>query len=151
MNSSSEQDRERLKEEYKDHYRKIRDAKEKLRRSRYVQNVNDAMQKMDASDLLTSVDDFLGHIRHKMAHIESRLDVAMDDILNHSDEEAATFEKDLKKEKAKETLKQIKMDMGLLYREIEQQADEYQAEKTIGKMPAASQKPQQSDEKEDHG
>lgn len=133
MKSNSEQERERLKEEYKQHYRKIKDAKEKLQRSRYVQNVNEAIHNMDASDLLDSVDHFLGHVRHKMAHIEARLDVAMDEFLNTSDEDAEEFDEDLKKERAKQTLKQIKLDMGLLYREIEQQAEEYQTEKTIGK------------------
>ncbi|MEX0648216.1 MAG: hypothetical protein WD139_10550, partial [Balneolaceae bacterium] len=77
MSENSEQERERLKEEYKEHYRKIRDAKEKLSRSRYVKNVSNAMQQMNADELLSSVDEFLGKVRNKMIHLEARLDVAM--------------------------------------------------------------------------
>ena len=148
MSSNSEQERERLKEEYKDHYRKIRDAKEKLRRSTYVQNVNESLRRMNSDELLSSVDDFLGKVRHKMAHIEARLDVAMDHFME-SDTSEAELDESMKKENAKNTLKQIKMEMGLLYREIEQQADELQAEKTVGrKVPDSETEPKQDSENE---
>lgn len=140
---NSEQERQRMKEEYKEHYRKIRDAKEKIRRSKYVQNVNDAIQKMNTDDLLESVDDFLGKVRSKMAHIEARLDVAMEDILERSPSETE-LDESLRKENARDTLKQIKLEMGLLYREIEQQAEELNAEKTVGRKEApASDTPNQ--------
>lgn len=134
MSSKSEQERERLKEEYKGHYRKIRDTKEKLRRSKYVQNVNQAMQQMNADELLSSVDEFLGQVRSKMAGIEARLDVAMDHFMDDSGNDADTAELDeaLKKEKAKDTLRQIKTEMGLLYRDIEKQADALKIDKTVG-------------------
>lgn len=131
MNSNSEQERERLKEEYKDHYRKIREAKEKLRRSKYVQNVNEALHQMNADELLANVDDFLGKVRTKMSLIEARLDVAMEQILDQPDD-ISELDEELKKEKARESLKKIKSEMGLLYREIEKQAAELHAEKTIG-------------------
>jgi phage shock protein A len=133
MSTNSEQEREKLKEEYKEHYRKIRDAKDKIRRSKYVQNVNEAMQRMNADELLASVDEFLGKVRGKMAHIEARLDLAMEEILDSPDTDEAELDAQLKKESARDTLKQIKRDMGLLYREIEQQAEELQAEKTVGR------------------
>jgi hypothetical protein len=140
MPSSSEQERERLKEEYKEHYRKIRDAKEKLRGSRYVKNVSDAMEKMNADELLSSVDDFLGSVKTKMAHFEARLDVAMDQFLENEPEEAELDEA-LKKEKARDTLRQIKQEMGMLYSEIEHQAESLNIEKTVGKKepPAGDQ------------
>lgn len=143
MSSNSEQERERLKEEYKDHYRKIRDAKEKLRRSKYVQNVNEALHQMNADELLANVDDFLGKVRTKMSLIEARLDVAMEEILDQPDD-ISELDEELKKEKARESLKKIKSEMGLLYREIEKQAAELHAEKTIG--PAAQ--PDEADETE---
>ena len=137
MSSSSEQDRERLKEEYKEHYRKIRDAKEKLRRSGYVKNVNEALQQMNADELLSSVDHFLGNVRDKMSLIEARLDVAMDQFMADSDtdieESGARLDDEIRKESAQETLKQIKREMGLLYTEIEEQAKELKAEKTVGR------------------
>ncbi len=132
MSINSEQEREQLKEEYKEHYRKIRDTKEKLRRSKYVQNVNEAIQKMNTDDLLETVDEFLGKVRSKMAHIEARIDVAMEDILESSPAEPE-LDESLRKENARDTLKQIKLEMGLLHREIEQQAEELQAEKTVGR------------------
>jgi hypothetical protein len=135
MNANSEQERERLKEEYKEHYRKIREAKEKIRRSKYVQNVSEAMQRMNTDELLSSVDEFLGKVRTKMSHIEARLDVAMDEILDSPETSETELDTDLKKETARNTLNQIKRDMGLLYREIEQQAEELQAEKTVGRKP----------------
>ncbi|MEX0823343.1 MAG: hypothetical protein WD008_03080 [Balneolaceae bacterium] len=134
MTSNSEQEREKLKEEYKEHYRKIRETKEKLRRSKYVKNVNDAVQQMNADELLSSIDQFLGKVRDKMSHLEARLDVAMDEFMDRDtlDEE---LEESLKKKKAKDTLREIKLEMGLLYSEIEKQADELNVNKTVGKKP----------------
>jgi hypothetical protein len=138
MSSNSEQERERLKEEYKDHYRKIREAKEKLRRSKYVQNVNEAMQNMNADELLSSVDDFLGTVRTKMASFEARLDVAMDQFLD-DEADKAELDDEMKKVKARDTLKEIKREMGMLYNEIEQQAENLNVEKTVGKKPDADE------------
>ena len=132
MSNNSEQERERLKEEYKEHYRKIRETKEKLRRSKYVKNVNEAIQQMNADELLSSVDEFLGKVRDKMTHIEARLDVAMDQFMDNPDDDTELDEA-MKKEQARDTLKQIKMEMGLLYSEIEHQAEELKADKTVGK------------------
>jgi len=132
MSTNSEQERERLKEEYKEHYRKIRETKEKLRRSKYVKNVNEAIQQMNADELLSSVDEFLGKVRDKMTHIEARLDVAMDQFMENPDDDT-DLDEAMKKEQARDTLKQIKMEMGLLYSEIEHQAEELKADKTVGK------------------
>lgn len=134
MASDSEKERERLKEEYKEHYRKIREAKEKVRRSGYVKNVNEALQKMNADELLNSVDEFLGKVRTKMAGLEARLDVAMDHLIDDQPDEAELDEQ-LRKEKARETLNQVKLEMGLLYSEIEEQANGLNVDKTIGKKP----------------
>lgn len=133
MQSKSEQERERLKEEYKEHYRKIRDAKEKVRRSRYVKNVSEAVQKMNADDLLESVDEFLGKVRNRMASIEARLEVAMDHFTEENDNLDDELEKELKKQQARETLRQIKHEMGLLYNDVEKQAGELNVDKTVGR------------------
>ena len=146
MSSNSEQERERLKEEYKDHYRKIRETKEKLRRSKYVRNVNEALHQMNADQLLENVDEFLGKVRTKMSLIEARLDVAMEQILEQPDD-ISELDEELKKEKARESLKKIKADMGLLYREIEKQAEELHAEKTIG--PGTPSESDSTDNKND--
>jgi hypothetical protein len=133
MSTDSEKERERLKEEYKEHYRTIRDAKEKIRRSRYVSNVNQAMKQMNADDLLASVDEFLGKVRSKVAGFEARLDVALDQMMDEGRDEAE-MDEELKKAKAQDTLKQIKLEMGLLYSELEKHADELNVKKTVGKQ-----------------
>lgn len=127
MTTKGEQERERLKQEYKEHYRKIRDAKEKLRRSQYVKNVSHAMKQMNADQLLESVDEFLGKLRHNMASIEARLDVAMEQVMDENE-----HDEELKKEKAKETIRQVKRDLGLLYNDLEKQAAEMDVKKTVG-------------------
>lgn len=147
MSTNSEQDRERLKEEYKEHYRKIRDAKEKLRRSGYVENVSNAIQQMNADELLSSVDQFLGKVRDKMIHLEARLDVAMDQFME-DDIKQEELDESLRKERARDTLKQIKMEMGLLYSEIEQQAGELNVNKTVGKKDPPDSEKSDSDKNE---
>lgn len=144
MSSKSEQERERLKEEYKDHYRKIRDTKEKLRRSKYVQNVNEALHNMNTDELLSSVDHFLGNVRDKMSHIEARLDVAMEGFLDE-DEQKEMLNEELRKEHARESLKQIKLEMGLLYSEIEEQAKELNIDKTVGRSKQPDPKTSESE------
>ncbi len=132
MSESSREERERLKEEYKDHYRKIRDAGGKLRSSRYAKKASDALNQMNADDLLESVDHFLGKVRYKMASIEARLDLAMEDILNSDEELEAERDEELKKQKAKDSLRQIKREMGMLYDDLEQQAEQMEVKKTVG-------------------
>lgn len=135
MSDSSRDDRERMKEEYKDHYRRIREAKEKLRSSSYAKKASDAVRQMNADELLNSVDHFLGKLKYKMASIESKLDVAMDDILADDEQMKDDLDEEMKKEKAKDTLRQIKQEMGMLYDDLEQQAEDMNVKKTVGPHP----------------
>lgn len=149
MSSKSEQDRERLKEEYKEHYRRIKEAKERLKRAEQKGKISKAVNNMNADNLLETVDEFLGKVREKVTNVEARLDVAMDSL---EDEDTAAgskikkeeLDEELKKQKAKQTLKQVKAEMGMLYNEIEKHADEIKTEKTIGNKKTAS------DHKEDN-
>src|SRR6056297_156151 len=135
MSDSSRDDRERMKEEYKDHYRRIREAKEKLRSSSYAKKAGDAVRQMNADELLNSVDHFLGKLKYKRASIESKLDVAMDDILADDEQIKDDLDEEMKKEKAKDTLRQIKQEMGMLYDDLEQQAEDMNVKKTVGPHP----------------
>lgn len=132
--SDSRSERERLKEEYKAHYRKMREIKEKHSRAKKTQNIAQALKNMDKSQMLESFDDFLYSVKHKLASVEARLDVAMDNLseqtLTKSEEQ---LDEEMTKEKAKDTLRQVKMEMGLLYEEIERQANSMNMNKTIGK------------------
>jgi len=136
MSSRSEQEREKLKEEYKEHYRKIRDVKEKLRRSESVRNISNAVESMNTDNLMDTVDHFLAKIRHQVANFEARLDVAMESVTGSENAEKdindAEMEEILRKEKARETLKQVKIEMGMLYNELEKRAGDIHVEKTVG-------------------
>ncbi|MDR9418548.1 hypothetical protein [Gracilimonas sp.] len=149
MSTKGEQDRERLKEEYKENYRRIKEAKERLKRSEQKGKISQAVQNMNAENLLETMDDFLGKVREKVTHAEARLDVALDNLEDEStpagskvkDEE---LDEELKKQKAKQTIKQVKAEMGMLYTEIEKHADEIKTEKTIGSKKPAD-KPEEND------
>lgn len=142
MTSKDEQERERLKEEYKDHYRRIKEAKERLRRAEQKGKISQAVHNMNADSLLDSVDEFLGKVRDKVTHVEARLNVALENL---EDEDSAAgsklkeqeLDEELRRQKAKQNLKQVKAEMGMLYNEIEKQADEIKAEKTIGSKKQA--------------
>jgi phage shock protein A len=151
MSTKGEQDRERLKEEYKDHYRRIKEAKERLKRAEQKGKISQAVQNMNADGLLESVDEFLGKVREKVTHVEARLEVAMDSLEDEDTTTASKIKKEeldeeLKKQKAKQTLKQVKAEMGMLYNEIEKHADEIRTEKTIGsKKPSPESTDNSSD------
>ncbi|HET8866667.1 MAG TPA: hypothetical protein VFM80_13315 [Gracilimonas sp.] len=153
MSTKGEQDRERLKEEYKDHYRRIKEAKERLKRAEQKGKISQAVHNMNADGLLESVDEFLGKVREKVTHVEARLDVAMDSLEDENSTAASKIEKEeldeeLKKQKAKQTLKQVKAEMGMLYNEIEKHADEIRTEKTIGNKKPTSESTDNSSETE---
>ncbi|HET6528089.1 MAG TPA: hypothetical protein VFG39_05005 [Balneolaceae bacterium] len=134
MANNSQNDRERLKEEYKAHYRKMREDRERFNRAKKTQNITRALKNMDKSQMLESFDDFLQSVKHRLTSVEARLDVAMDSLLDEHEDAAKEQELDeeMIKENAKDTLRQVKMEMGLLYKEIERQAGSLNVNKTIG-------------------
>lgn len=144
MSTESDREKERLKEEYKEHYRRIRDAKQRLKEVERKGRITQAVQNMNTDNLMESVDEFLGKIREKVTNVEARLEVAMDSL--NTDSAAADklkteeLDEELKKQRARQTLQQVKAEMGMLYSEIEKHAGEIKAEKTIGtkKQPTAN-------------
>lgn len=134
MANDSRKERERLKEEYKTHYRKIRELKERASRARKTEHISRALKDMDKSQMLETFDDFLYSVKHKLASVEARLDVAMEKLAEENKQpvQEQELDEEMKKAKAKDTLKQVKLEMGLLYKEIEQQADTIEVSKTIG-------------------
>jgi len=144
MANDSKSERERLKEEYKAHYRKMREIKERASRAKRTQNIASALKNMDKTEMLNSFDDFLYSVKHKLASVEARLDLAMDSLVDESEDNISQQEMDeeMRKSKAKDTLRQVKLEMGLLYNEIEEQANNIQVNKTIGRNSSAvSDKP----------
>lgn len=134
MAKDSRSEREQLKKEYKAHYRKMRETKERLSRTRHSRNISQALKNMDKSQMLDSFDEFLFSVKDKLASVEARLDVIMESMTDENDTTMPEQELDeeMAKEKAKDTIRQVKMEMGLLYKEIERQADAIQVNKTIG-------------------
>ncbi|SMO77268.1 hypothetical protein [Fodinibius sediminis] len=134
MSSDNRSERERLKEEYKAHYRKMRATKERLEQTRKKQNIVQALKNMDKSELLDSFDNFLYSVKHKLASVEARLDIAMNNLADMEGQGTSEqqLDEEMKQTKARETLRQVKTEMGLLYQEIEQQAGSIHVEKTIG-------------------
>lgn len=132
--SDSREERERLKEEYKQHYRKMREAKERLSRTRNSRNIARALQDMDTSGVMETFDDFLFKVKSKLATVEARLDVAMESLSEEGESEVQEedLDEEMSRERARETLKQVKMEMGSLYSEIEEQASAMNVRKTIG-------------------
>lgn len=153
MSTKGEQERERLKEEYKEHYRRIKEAKERLKRAEQKGKISQAVQNMNTDNLLESVDEFLGKVRDKVTSVEARLDVAMDSL---EDEDSTAgnkvkqqeLDEELKRQKAKQTLQQVKAEMGMLYTEIEKHAEEIKTEKTIGHKKPETSKPDHPSENE---
>jgi hypothetical protein len=135
MANDSRSERERLKEEYKAHYRKMRDIKERASRPKRTQSIANALKNMDKTEMLNSFDDFLYSVKHKVASVEARLDLAMDSLSSESDDNLSEQEMDeeIRKSNAKDTLRQVKLEMGLLYNEIEEQANNIKVNKTIGR------------------
>jgi hypothetical protein len=141
MGSDSREERERLKEEYKAHYRKMRETKERMSRQQKTVKIADALRNMDKSEMLEAFDDFLFSVKQKIASAEARLDMAMQDLgVEGNAIEAQELDEQLDRTKAKETLKQLKMEMGMLYKEIEDQAGSIKVEKTIGPGTESSSK-----------
>lgn len=141
MSSDSRKERERLKEEYKEHYRKMREAKEQLNRARKTRNITEALRNMDTTELMESFDDILFNVKSKIASVEARLEVAMDSLVEDDDqveEKRQQHEEELRRAQARDTLKQVKLEMGKLYNEIEQHASSIRVDKTIGNQKSES-------------
>lgn len=135
MADDSRNERERLKEEYKAHYRKVREIKERASRAKRTQSITSALKNMDKTEMLKTFDDFLYSVKHKLASVEARLDLAMDNLVDENEGKISEEEMDeeMRKSKAKDTLRQVKLEMGLLYNEIEEQANNIKVNKTIGR------------------
>lgn len=134
MSSDSRSQREKLKEEYKEHYRKMRETKERYRQAKRKKNIVDALKDMDSAELMESFDSFLFEVKSKVAMAEARLDVALENMEpgQSSSVQQAENEEALNRARAKETLKQLKNEMGMLYSELERQADAINVDKTVG-------------------
>lgn len=120
---TSQDERDRLKQEYKAHYRSIQETRKKLAESERVAKIARTLRDMNADHLLESMDSVLRTVREKIELAEVKLEMAMNE--RDTQEQAET-------ESPKEVVKRIRMDMGLLQDEMEATVREIKANKTIG-------------------
>ena len=131
---------DRLKEIYKDHYRKIAELKKKLSEIRRTERVSRALEQMNPDNLMENFDLALLKLREKIAIAEARISTAIHGIDEEnpvsSDIETQTVdnEEELRKSKARQTLEELKNQMGVLQEEVEEKARSISnRSKTIGR------------------
>jgi phage shock protein A len=118
----SVEDRQRLKEEYKEHYRAVRELRKKAAEVERTSSIRSALNNMNTDSLMDTFDEMLHKVREKIDLAEARLEVMLE-----SREEGVSVADQAKiddferKEKARETLSKIRMEMGLLHSELDEQ------------------------------
>jgi hypothetical protein len=127
---TSQEERDRLKEEYKAHYRSIQQTRKKLAESERVAKIAKTLRDMNADHLLESMDTVLRTVREKIEIAEVKLDMAMQ-ARDAQDLEESTGE-EIPRESPQETVRRIKADMGLLQDEMERTVKAIKANKTLG-------------------
>lgn len=133
---------DRLKEVYKDHYRRIGELKKKLSDVRRMERVNRALEQMNPDNLMDNFDLALLKLREKMAIAEARISTALhgideeNPISSDTETESVKNEEELRKTKARQTLEELKNQMGVLQQEVEEKAQTISQKnraKTIGR------------------
>lgn len=124
----------RLKETYKDHYRKINEMKHRLSQLRARERVKSALNDMNKDDLMHSFDDAMATLKEKVAMTEARLSLALEQLRGDGPEPAPEpIDEDiLRKERARQTLESMKNSLGTLQAELEEKARNMKINKTIG-------------------
>ncbi|MCC5933037.1 MAG: hypothetical protein LAT75_02525 [Candidatus Cyclonatronum sp.] len=128
------EERERLKEEYKQHYRQILEDKKRLAAAERKSRVLKSFQEIDTRPVLESFQDALGAVRERIVQAEARLEVWLDNrdadtaSSGAAPEDMEAFEQ---KEKARQTLAQIRAEMGTIERQLDEKAAAITGAKTI--------------------
>lgn len=125
----------RLKETYKDHYRKINEMKKRLAGLRTRERIHSALNDMNKEDLMHSLDDAVLNLKEKVAMTEARLSVALEQLRGEDNNQASTpieDEESIRKEKARQTIETMKNSLGTLQAELEEKARNMKTIKTIG-------------------
>lgn len=117
---SSQEERERLKEEYKAHYRSIQQTRKKLAESERMAKIARTLQDMNADHLLEGMDSVLKTVREKIELAEAKLELAMEGRAEPPDTTPA------------ETVRRVKAEMGLLQDELDAQVQAMTTRKTLG-------------------
>ena len=133
----NQEERKRLKEQYKQHYRKIKQAKRKIRRTKTNNQITGALRQLNNNELMESMSDFVDGVQDKVARVEARLEIALDSLMDENEGEASypqneSLATNNREQRARETLRKVKNEMGMLYRDMEEQAEKLNVDKTVG-------------------
>lgn len=128
---SSQEERERLKEEYKQHYKAILESKKKLAQAERQAKIAQALDQINPKPVLDSLHSALGKLREKVTQAEARLEVYMDDEKADELRKNEEAEELFRKQKVKDTLSAIRRDMNELEEEVEHKAAAVESDKTI--------------------
>ena len=141
----SKEDRERLKEEYKEHFRAIRDLRKKAAESERMAKISSALHSVNTESIMDTFDQALNKVRETIEIAEAKIEMAIESRLDdHGDDELKEIEQ---KRKAKEALDKIRTDMGVLHNDLVEKVEEIQVQtKTLG--PSASDSSKKTDSNE---
>jgi hypothetical protein len=141
----SKEDRERLKEEYKEHFRAIRDLRKKVTESERMAKISSALHNVNAESIMDTFDQALNKVRETIEIAEVKIEMAIESRLDdHGDDELKEIEQ---KRKAKEALEKIRSDMSFLHNDLTEKVEEIQVQaKTLGPSTSVSSKKTESAE-----
>lgn len=129
------EDRERLKEEYKKHYRSIKELRQKAVDAERMAKVNNALNRMNVDGLMDSFDEVLDKVRHKIALAEAKMEVYLESAeeLNSDEVYRCEDEEFIRKQRSEETLQRIRAEMGIIQTDIKEQISALnEVDKSIG-------------------
>lgn len=134
----SQEERDRLKEEYKAHYRNILATKEKVKKALSVQQIQQALTNMGGGELLENMGNMVDKLKENVALAEAKLELALESIQEEHEKQNLEEEGEelRKKQQAQEAIQQIKAEMGLIQEELAKEAQHLKSAKSLGSQEA---------------
>lgn len=128
---NAQEQRDKLKEIYKEHYKSIRASKEKLASLEPKRRILEALNDMKNSAFMEDVDNMIDKVRESAYKAEAKIEQALDEQFENELEEER--QQIIKKQQAKSMVEELKAQMGDVYNENEAKAKDMRTNKTIGK------------------
>jgi phage shock protein A len=137
---NSQEERDRLKEEYKEHFRKIRETRERVKEAAVYQKVTRALGDLNADGILDSMGEMVDKLKEKIVLAEAKLELALEsyqDVENEAEPDKSASHETIRKFNARESIQQIRAEMGQVYAELEKEAEQLRShKKTVGRIPS---------------
>lgn len=106
--SINQDEYERLKQEYKDHFREINSLKKTFNETKRKNTFISALESMNTKPLMDSVDTVISSIKEKAAIVEAKLEIALDDLTSNPEAEMMKNDFEMEREKARSTVDEIR-------------------------------------------